>query len=65
MPHDLRLHPPGCACETCRPAHPADRHAMAAPFWSRAAVALLLFWAFPGCWLIAAAWGALLPLFSR
>ncbi|NOW46210.1 hypothetical protein FHW96_002368 [Novosphingobium sp. SG751A] len=65
MPHDLRPHPHGCACKTCRPAYPADRHAMAARFWPRAALALLLFWAFPGRWLIASAWGALLPLFSR
>lgn len=38
---------------------------MAARFWPRAAVALLLFWAFPGRCLLAALWAALAPLFTR
>lgn len=65
MQPDLRPHPHGCACEGCRPLHPSDRHAMAARFWPRAALALLLFWAFPGRWLLAALWAALAPLLTR
>ena len=52
-------HRPGCACPHCRHPHPADRHNARARFWRHMLLWLALFWAFPGRWLIAAAWRAL------
>lgn len=63
MAHNL--HRSDCFCEACCPLHPTDRRIKPLQFWGRLIVVCLLFWAFPGRWLLAAIWAALSPLFTR